>query len=215
MLRNGRRRSGRPGDILSGLCILLFLFSAAVVLVLNFRPMYYLDITLFGLDRESGMSVADIKANYDTLISYNAVWNRGPLVFPTLPMSEGGAIHFAEVKRIFDGIQICCLVSGIGTLISAIRMRGRKNRTVLKVVGILAILIPAALGGLMAIGWERFFVTFHQLVFRNDYWLFDPATDPVILILPDAYFLQCAVCIIALILIGACICFVLSRKRRR
>jgi integral membrane protein (TIGR01906 family) len=43
-------------------------------------------------------------------------------------------------------------------------------------------------------------------MFRNDYWIFDEATDPVIMILPDAFFLHCAVMIILLILIGSLLC---------
>ena len=96
-------------------------------------------------------------------------------------------------------------------LIRQHRLGRRKHFTI---AGILAIVIPAILGILVAIDWERFFVTFHKLAFRNDFWLFDPATDPVILILPDTYFLQCAVGILAIILIGAVVFLLLGRRRK-
>ena len=44
--------------------------------------------------------------------------------------------------------------------------------------GIISVGIPAALGLLIAANWEWVFITFHKLVFQNDYWLFDPYTDP-------------------------------------
>lgn len=47
---------------------------------------------------------------------------------------------------------------------------------------------------------------FHKIMFRNDYWLFDEALDPVIKILPDAFFFHCAVMIILLILFGSLLC---------
>ena len=165
-------------------------------------------------NRAAGMSAADIRANYDALIDYNLLWHRGSLVFPTLPMSAGGAIHFQEVKRIFDGIWIACIVSGILSLFLLIRQHRLGRRKHFTIAGILAIVIPAILGILVAIDWERFFVTFHKLAFRNDFWLFDPATDPVILILPDTYFLQCAVGILAIILIGAVVFLLLGRRRK-
>ena len=216
-----RKQSGRyrgeglcAGSVLTALCLVIFLFTLAVVLVLQFRWLYYTDITLLSLESASGMSAADIRANYDALIDYNLLWHRGSLVFPTLPMSAGGAIHFQEVKRIFDGIWIACIVSGILSLFLLIRQHRLGRRKHFTIAGILAIVIPAILGILVAIDWERFFVTFHKLAFRNDFWLFDPATDPVILILPDTYFLQCAVGILAIILIGAVVFLLLGRRRK-
>lgn len=40
-------------------------------------------------------------------------------------------------------------------------------------------------------GFESIFITFHQIFFRDATWLFDPATDPVINILPERYFMLC------------------------
>jgi integral membrane protein (TIGR01906 family) len=60
--------------------------------------------------------------------------------------------------------------------------------------------VPAICGILIALNWEQAFITFHHIFFRNDYWLFDPATDPIIVILPDAFFLHCAVGILLLVL---------------
>lgn len=39
-----------------------------------------------------------------------------------------------------------------------------------------------------AVNWEAVFIMFHKIMFRNDYWLFDEALDPVITILPDTFF---------------------------
>ena len=56
---------------------------------------------------------------------------------------------------------------------------------------------------MIALNWEKVFISFHELVFQNDYWLFDPVTDPVILVLPDEYFMHCAIMIIGIVLLGA------------
>ena len=65
-----------------------------------------------------------------------------------------------------------------------------------------------------------FFIGFHHVMFSNDYWLFDPATDPVILILPDAFFLHCALAILICVLAGSALCMggyclAANRKNKR
>ncbi|MCD8023736.1 MAG: TIGR01906 family membrane protein [Lachnospiraceae bacterium] len=72
----------------------------------------------------------------------------------------------------------------------------RRRYGSLKLLSILTFLIPVVLGVCAAVNWDVFFVRFHELFFNNDYWLFDPATDPVILILPDEFFAHCAAAIL-------------------
>ena len=74
-------------------------------------------------------------------------------------------------------------------------------------------LVPLAAGLAIAANWDRAFVLFHQVVFRNDLWIFDPAEDPVITILPDTFFLHCAVMIVALALLGSILCGLLYARK--
>ena len=199
---------------IAALCLMLFIFSLASVIVLNSGWLYELDIKWLGIDKTSGMSVETIRENYRALIRYNMVWNRMPLIFPSLPVSESGRIHFAEVKRIFDAVQLLCAASGIISIFLFSLMKGRQRKRAFRLCGILTLAVPAVLGVLAYLDWDRFFVTFHTLVFNNDYWLFDPATDPVILILPDTYFLHCAAGIFILAAAGSLLCLVLSGRKR-
>ena len=48
----------------------------------------------------------EIKENYQILIHYQSIFYQGKLVFKDFIMSKGGRIHFEEVKRIFEIIQI-------------------------------------------------------------------------------------------------------------
>ena len=41
----------------------------------------------------------------------------------------------------------------------------------------------------------------HRIFFRNDYWIFDAETDPVIRMLPEEFFLHCGLLIILLVLL--------------
>ena len=53
-------------------------------------------------------------------------------------------------------------------------------------------LLPLVIGLVgVLIGFEQFFTSFPSILFvGDDTWLFDPAKDPVILILPEAFFLH-------------------------
>ena len=57
-----------PLNILLALALTLFIISAAVVVTLNFRPLYYLDVDLLHIAETSGLPRAEILENYNTLI---------------------------------------------------------------------------------------------------------------------------------------------------
>lgn len=64
-----------------------------------------------------------------------------------------------------------------------------------------------------ATDFDRAFAVFHGIFFPGkENWLFDPATDPVILLLPEEFFRNCAIAIAASLLL---ICLVLILRGRR
>ena len=189
-------------DLLLALIGCLFILSASVVLVLNIRVIYYHDIDTLHLTKEVDLTKEQIRENYDALIDYNLFWKgEDTLQFPDFPMSEHGQIHFAEVRRIFVALQYLMIGSAAVFFIGEWGKLRRGSRRSLKLT-------------------EAFFIGFHHVMFSNDYWLFDPATDPVILILPDAFFLHCALAILICVLAGSALCMggyclAANRKNKR
>lgn len=208
-------------DLLLALIGCLFILSASVVLVLNIRVIYYHDIDTLHLTKEVELTKEQIRENYDALIDYNLFWKgEDTLQFPDFPMSEHGQIHFAEVRRIFVALQYLMIGSAAVFFIGEWGKLRRGSRRSLKLTAILAIVLPLAAGAMIASNWEAFFVGFHHVMFSNDYWLFDPVTDPVILILPDAFFLHCALAILICVLAGSALCMggyclAANRKNKR
>ena len=192
-------------NIMTSLCLALFILSASVTITLNFRPLYYHDISALKIEETSGFSKKTIKKNYDELIDYNQFFHSGKLKL-TMPMSKEGRIHFEEVKRIFDAIEIICIITLILSCCLVTGQLRKHDLRFLKPASIITILLPSIVGVLTAVNWEAAFIMFHKIMFRNDYWLFDEALDPVIKILPDAFFFHCAVRIILLILFGSLLC---------
>lgn len=98
-------------DLVTGISGFLFCLSLSIVLILHFRPLYVQEIKDQKLSSLSSMSETEILEQYDALIHYNSLFYRGELHFPSLPMSEEGRIHFSEVKKIFDAIQLLLIFS--------------------------------------------------------------------------------------------------------
>ena len=202
---------------LLGILWALFILTASVVVTLNFRPLYYWEMDHLQLAQRTGYTEQQIRDNYDSLIDYQNFWGPDRLEMPDFPMSDTGRIHFEEVKAIFVAIEYGMLGSFLLAVAGTVWLR-RQGRGFLLRAAILTPAVPLVAGAAMAVNWDWAFTTFHRLFFNNDYWIFDARTDPVILILPDTFFLHCAVMILALILLGGGVClalYLLGRRRRR
>lgn len=157
------------------------------------------------------MSKDIIKHNYNILIDYQSIFYRGDLLLPDFIMSETGRIHFVEVKRIFEVIQVLFIVTGLASLFILIKQK--HEIMYLKLASILTIAIPSIIGLLASIDFDIAFVVFHKIFFRNDYWIFDYRTDPVIMILPQDFFMHCFIMIVVLIIAGSIAIYLVYKKK--
>lgn len=198
------------------LVMTLTIIGISVVGTLAFRPLYYHDMEVLEIAEYTGLSEEEIRENYDVLIDYNMAWKDGELKFPTLPMSETGKIHFEEVKEIFDIFKYLAVFGSILGIVGIVFMAKMKEYRYLKMTAMVSCGLPVILGILVALFWDKVFVIFHKLFFNNDYWIFDYRTDPIILLLPDEFFMHCALLIFGGVLLGAVVClisYLLLRKR--
>lgn len=209
---SGRKKILTGSNVLAGLILMCCVITLSVTIVLNFRPLYYMDVKLLHISESSGYSEQEIRRNYDALIDYNNLTYRGELVFPTMPLSETARIHFREVKNVFAVFEYGAILTLLLSIVLIVWKRRRKQYGYLAVAAAGAVGLPAVLGLLIAVNWQWFFVTFHELVFRNDYWLFDPVQDPIITVLPDAFFMHCALMILGLAALGSLVCFGCYRR---
>ena len=202
-------------DIGIGILFTLFFISAGVILAVNFRPLYYLDIKLLEIEKTSGLEASVIKENYDALIDYNSPFFQGELKFPTLPSSASGLEHFVEVKNIFVIFYAIFAVTAIALLLILIYKKKKRDYTYLPVSSVTILALPVIVGLACAINFDKLFIIFHKIFFRNDYWLFDPATDPIINLLPDTFFMHCLFIILGILLLGSLLLFLISRIIRK
>ena len=207
--------SYKKNDIFLAILLMIFIISFAVVFTVFFKPLYYFDINYLNIDQISGLDAETIKENYRILINYQSIFYQGTLNLPDFVMSDSGRIHFEEVKRIFEAIQVMMVISGLISIPMTIKKIKEKEYRFLRLTGLITIIVPTVLGFLAALDFERAFVLFHQIVFRNDYWIFDYRTDPVITILPETFFMHCFMLIVVIVCLLGIICLGYYRYQQK
>lgn len=202
-------------DWLLSIILMLGIISISVVVVLNFRGLYYFDIDYLNIPTLSGYTKEQILQNYNHLIDYNSMFYQGPLNFPSMGMSSSGRSHFEEVKEIFVLLQQIAIITTILGSIGIVWKLKQRQVQFFKYTCIITIILPMFLGVLIALNWEKVFTLFHKITFSNDDWLFDPITDPVINILPSSYFMHCAIMILLGVVLGSAVCGMICWKLMR
>lgn len=196
--------------ILTGVLLSMFIISSAVTLALNMRFIYYSDIDRYDLTGASGLTKEELKEDYNELIDYNLVWGDDSLDFPHFTLSEGAAEHFVEARNIFLFFGWGVFMFGIPVLLGIFIAKKKKYGTAyLMYAAFITLVLPVILGTACFAAWDKVFILFHELSFGNDLWLFDPAVDPVIKVLPDQFFFHEALAIFGLVVAGGTACLVI------
>jgi integral membrane protein (TIGR01906 family) len=185
------KRMNRLKNIAGITSLFLFILTGAIALTILFVPLYQFTVWAHELPQFLGMSYERIMENYYVLLRYlHFPWIQ-ELNFPDFPSSEAGLFHFWEVKILFYINYAVLFVSGIASFFYVRYVK--RNQLFWKWVKpfFVATWVPVGLLVFLAISFDRLFVLFHLLLFDNDYWLFNPATDPVINALPQEFFMYC------------------------
>lgn len=172
---------------------LLFLLALAILLTIYLSWLVYpLEISWLNLTNRVHLKSDIIQYNFHILMDYLTNPFNPVLEMPDFPSSASGIHHFAVVKGLFHLAQGVAIVT-LPIFYLFWKQVIQKGFLSLYRRGLLIMLsLPLVLGLVgVFIGFEQFFTLFHQILFvGDDTWLFDPAKDPVILILPEDFFLH-------------------------
>lgn len=189
----------------------LLIIGGIVRFTVGFKELYYFDITYLNIERMSGISEDEMRLNYDYLVDYNLGKVDEEFEMPSIKSSPEGKIHFEEVRAIVQNVIkifiVCSVICAIGAIISI----KNKNIEILNMTSKMLIGLPIVLGLPIVFNFDRSFVLFHELLFDNDYWIFDPSLDPVINILPAEFFMHAGIMILSLILLASIFIYIVYR----
>lgn len=130
--------------------------------------------------------------------------------------NEQDRFHMAEVRELFIGglnlrkgafvLAVLCLIALILLRADWRKIISRSYWIALLAIGVLLVLFAAA----AAIDFNAVFVAFHHVFFDNDLWIFDPAEDYMIRMLPEGLFADMVMRIGLLFAGGLLAVFILS-----
>lgn len=195
----------------------LFYLPGQVLLV---RDFYTAQIGPLGICEASGLTRQQAAEAYGDVMDY-CMGRRPDFSAGVLPFSAEGAGHFADVRGLFL-LVVWVFVAAAGLLLTgAVVCRLRRQRLPRLGGRTPGFWAACGLGGLFlliallaALNFDGAFTVFHSIFFPGkDNWLFDPVTDPVILILPEAFFRNCAIAIVT-VLLTVCIMLVVTGRKR-
>ena len=126
--------------------------------------------------------------------------------------------HMADVQSVFQVVYVSALASlCILALTLALLARRHRDRTLAAVrMGSVADLVLVAVLGtaVLTVGFDQVFVTFHELVFTNSFWLL-PETSSLIRLFPESYLMSYFVIALAVSVVLAAFLTLLSSRRRQ
>ena len=200
----------------TALATALLVLSGSIAVPILCRPFYYAHIGALGLPEQTGLSVEQIREAFDQMLDF-CLGLRKDFAVGVLPWSESGRDHFADVRGLFQ-LDLILLALSAAALLALVLFARKKKLAPARplgrgpgfwaAAGLAAVFL--AVGALAATDFQRAFVVFHALFFPGKTnWIFDWRTDPIILLLPQDFFRNCAILILALlvfwcaVLIGA------------
>ena len=216
-------------------CFLIGIFLiTAIEAVAYWIPDYYeREYTKYSvLDDLPEMSMEDLLIVTDEMMSYLRGEREDLHVFTTMGgeyqefFNAREIAHMEDVRDLFIGglwLRRICLFAVIGwTLFLSIWSRHHEERiqllkeklpTSLCVGTALFLGTVLVLAGIISTDFTKYFFIFHYIFFDNDLWLLDPATDMLINIVPEPFFMDTALYIgllfaaMLLAFLGICLFF--------
>ena len=208
-------KHSKPLNVMLAILTAIVLLTGSIAAPILCRPFYYAHIGPLGLAEQTGYTEEEIRTAFDEMMDYCL----GAEEFSTgvLAWSEEGKSHFTDVRGLFL-FDLWALGISAVLLMSILILSRRTGRRAAPIAGRGPCFWAGAglgglfliIGGLASLDFDKAFVVFHALFFPGkDNWLFDPRTDEIINILPQDFFMHCAILILALLTLG-CVALILA-----
>lgn len=232
----GRRESGMK-LLRWGLGVLFSISVVTVLLITSFQAAMYLDFGVYEREYEKydvlsdlDMSMEDTMYVTREMMAYLRGDREELSVLTTVEgreqdfFNEQDRFHMGEVQGLFIGglrlrtgaliVMLLCLGALFFLKSDLRRILSRSYQVTLGFFGVLILLLGIA----VAVDFNAVFTRFHEIFFDNDLWLFDPAEDYMIRMLPEGLFFDMVIRIGWMFLAGLLILLVISifsgRKRK-
>lgn len=207
-LRRAARRALLAAAVLTALLaltLLLFLLPPVVHALLDLASAP----ALLGVDPEAARGLSDQLVG-DLLFGGTFDAQLGGEVF----LSASERSHLVDVGVLFRGL----VLIGAGALALLSLLVIRRRRWALQGIRDGAVLLgvgAALVGGAFLFAFDATFTAAHQLLFPAGTWTFNPATDHLVQLYPEAFWVTAAIGFCVVLVLIAVTGFRVARRRRR
>lgn len=193
--------------------VLAMIFLIFAILLSSFQIVIYGDSQYSGYRRlyekyhvtdELDMELDDVMKVTDHMMAYLSGEEEELSVITDVDgknqdfFNEQDRLHMADVRKLFTGglkLRNLLLVMTAVLILGLLFMKTKVSEVLPKAYAH-ALRVFSILTGIVVIGcavdFTACFTLFHQMFFTNDLWLFDPAEDYMIRMLPEGFFLHMA-----------------------
>lgn len=207
-------------SVIMSIAVAAALLSGSIAAPILVRGFYYAQIDALELEEVSGLSEAEIRNAYDDVLDY-CTGKSDEFSAGVLPFSDEGASHFADCRKLFI---LDFEIFGVSLLLIAALTMYRRRRGLHEfcgrspafwgAAGICGAICAAA--ALAATDFDRAFEVFHGIFFPGkDNWIFAPKLDPIIKLMPEAFFRNCAILIALLIALVSAIIIISDLRKKK
>ncbi len=195
--------------ILFSFCLIVTLLITSVEAVTYWTPGYYeREYSKYNVTEDVHMEMDDLLDVTTEMMAYLR-GNREDLHVPTIVdgqprefFNDREIAHMEDVRGLFVGALVLRLLKADIALVVP--------RSVCWGTGLFFAII-CVLGLVISTDFTKYFVIFHHIFFNNDLWLLDPATDLLINIVPEPFFVDTASYIALVFGISVAVIFGVSR----
>ncbi|MDO4378598.1 MAG: TIGR01906 family membrane protein [Erysipelotrichia bacterium] len=197
-----------------------FILTFSISLPILIRPFYYWQIKSLDIVQSSGFDYVTIKTAYDEMLNY-CLGLTEKFSCGSLKYSADGMSHFTDCRKLFILNFIILLLSTL-ILLTVYLLKKKKvinlydfNHHTSGYYSGKIMLSAFLMIILLSVGnFDRTFTIFHRIFFPDkNNWLFDQRYDQIILILPEKFFLNCAILIVA-VLISISLYLIIKDKKK-
>ena len=194
---------------IAGFCLIFGILCTVICTSATSKHFYYREYEKLGVAEQIGISKEELEQATNVLLDYTQGKREDMVVYARINgvnqpvFNEREIRHMADVKNLFFAAQLSGYIAlGVGIVgLGLLALFQKDRRAVLKgfllgnwvFLGVVAVIAVYA-----AIDFYSFWTNFHHVFFTNDLWLLNPATDNLILMVPEQFFFDLVFKIIAI-----------------
>lgn len=188
------------GVILSAALIVVLLISSFEIAAYSNFDFYVKEYEKYGVKDELQMEPGDLRKVTEYMMSYlrgdqEVLSIQAPVEGEVQDFfNEQDRFHMEEVQGLFQGglalRRGAVLVMVLAAVLLAL-LKGNWKKLIPQMYQwtlVVFLGVTAVLGILFSTNFTKYFIIFHEIFFDNDLWMFDPAEDYMIRMLPEGFF---------------------------